>query len=389
MTRLRRLGLADLDTVARFQAVSFGRPDDEEEGRARLRGFLEAGDVWGLAEEDRLLATARLGVADHWFGGRRVPCQHVSSVAVPPEHRGRGVASALMREVLERGVADGAALSVLFPATTALYRRLGYELAGSFTRFRVDARRVPAIGLPLRPAVEDDWPAIRACAEAAGSAMNGPAVRDERGWQRLRAAPYAYVLDAEDGSGIDAYLCYGQSSEPGDWQFSLDVADYAAASPRGLAALLGLIGRHGTVGKAASLTGPHPHPWSFLAPEQDVERRGGMFWMARGLDLPRAIAARGFAPGLALEVAFAVDDPLVPSARGPWRLEVAGGAGTLVPAPTADVALTARAFGPLYTGFASSTQLALAGLAASTPDALALLGAAFSSGQPPTFLEFF
>jgi predicted acetyltransferase len=127
---------------------------------------------------------------------------------------------------------------------------------------------------------------------------------------------------------------------------------------------------------------------AFLTPEQDVRPDGGMYWMARGLDLPVAVAARGFAPGISLEVAFAVEDPLVPAARGPWRLEVAGGTGKLVPAPSADIVLDARAVGPTYTGFTSPAQLAVAGLASGPPEALALLGTAFA-GPHPVFFEFF
>jgi predicted acetyltransferase len=386
MTVLRRLGVEELDGVVAIRSVAFGLVD--EEGRERLRSYLASGVIWGLEEDGQLLATARLGVQDHWFGGRRVPCQHVGGVAVPPEHRGRGVASALMRAALEQGLAEGAGLSVLFPATTALYRRLGYELAGSFTRLRIDARPAPAIGPPLRPAREEDWDAIRACQQAAHSALNGPAVTDARGWERLHAAPFVYVLDAEDASGIEAYVCYDQVTKSGDWQFTLDIWDQATTTPRGLAALLGLVGRHGTIGKGARLAGPYPHPWSFLTPEQDLERDGGMDWMARGLDLPAAIAARGFVPGFALDVTFAVEDPLLSSARGPWRLEVAAGSGKLAPADTAEVTLVARAVGPLFTGFASPAQLALAGIATGPADALALLGAAFA-GPPPIFLEFF
>ncbi len=384
---LRQLGSEHLDEVVRFRIVSFG--GDGEEVREREERSLASGLTWGLVEGERLLATTRLSLVDHWFGGRRVSCQHVSSVAVPPEHRGRGAASALMRGVIDRGLAEGAGLSLLYPATTALYRRLGWEHAGTLARYRIDAHRAPALSGGLRPADGDgDWAAIRASHEATGRFYNGPSVRDERGWERLRQTPFVYVLDADDGRGIEAYLCYTQRTEPSGWQFSIAVTDWGATTPRGLAAILGLIGRHGTIGKDAHLSGPVPHPWTFLAPEQDLEHAGGMFWMARGLDLPGAIAARGFPPGIALEVTFAVDDPLNATANGPWRLEIASGAAKLTPAPAADLTLNARAFGPLYTGFTTPSQLALAGLLTGPPDPTALLTTAFA-GPAPVLFEFF
>lgn len=148
------------------------------------------------------------------------------------------------------------------------------------------------------------------------------------------------------------------------------------------------MGRHGTIGKDATFGGAFPHPWTFLTPEQDVRRDGGMFWMARVLDLPAAVAARGYPPGLTLSVSFAVTDPELPDARGPWRLEVDGGAAKLAPATAAEVVLDARAFGPLYTGFTSPAQLALTGLATGPDHALARLGAAFA-GPPPVAFDFF
>lgn len=388
----RALEVGDLDAVVRLREVAFGGVVDEEQ-RARRREGLERGHYWGIVVDGEVRSVASVGMTDHWFGGRRVPCQHVGGVAVPPEHRGRGVGSATMRGVLSRGVADGAALSLLFPATVPLYRRLGWEHAGLLVRYRIDARSAPALGANLRPLAEGagaeaDWAAIRACHEATGRALNGPAVRTEDEWAALRAARFTYVLDAEVGSGVEAYLCYSPRRAADDWQYSIAVADWGATTARGSAALLGFVGSHGSLGKDATFGGSFPHPWAFLTTEQDVRRDGGMFWMARGLDLSAAVAARGYPPGLTLAVTLAVTDAELPTARGPWRLEVHGGGATLAPATDAEVVLDTRALGPLYTGFTSPAQLALAGLATGPDDALARLGAAFA-GPPPVLFDFF
>ena len=65
-----------------------------------------------------------------------------------------------------------------------------------------------------------------------------------------------------------------------------------------------------------------------------------------------------------------------------------GGSGALTPAPTADVVLDARATGPLYTGFRTASQLALAGLLDGPPAAVEVLDALFG-GPPPVLLDFF
>lgn len=384
----RALGPDEAADAARHAAVSFGSTFDDELVD-RWRGFIEAGDVWGLADAaDRVIAHGRLTLVDHWLHGRRVPTQHVASVAVPPEHRGSGLAAAWMRAAVQHGARAGAGLSMLFPATVALYRSVGYEHAGAFPRYRLDARRVPSLGPPLRRADgEADWAAIRRCGDRAASRLHGPAVRPQARWDQLRETTYRYVLDGSD-SELQAYILFDHHREPGDWQYILAVADWAALTACGLAAVVGLVGRHGTVGKAATFRGPVPDPWSMLVAEQDVTQAGSFWWMARGLHLPAAIAARGFPTGLSGSTTLVVDDPLLPGQRGPWRLEVTDGRGTLEPSDAGGVRLDARAVGPLVTGFRTARELALADLAEGPDPALAWLGDAFA-GPVPVLQDFF
>jgi predicted acetyltransferase len=151
---------------------------------------------------------------------------------------------------------------------------------------------------------------------------------------------------------------------------------------------VGLVGRHGTIGKEATYRGPVPDVWSQYVPEQEAEQVGGLWWMARGLDLPAAVAARGYPAGLSAAVTFTVEDPLLDAARGAWRLEVGGGHGKLAPADDAEVRLDVRAVGPLFSGFRSPAELTLAGLMQGPAGAVARLGAIFAGPTPP-LLDFF
>lgn len=385
---LRALAPDEAADAARRAAVSFGAALDDA-AVERWRGLIEAGEVWGLADAaNAVLAHGRLSRVDHWLRGRRVPTQHVASVAVPPEHRGSGLAAELMRAAVRRGAADGAGLSLLFPATVRLYRGLGYEHAGAFPRYRLDARRAPPVGPALRRADgQADWAAIRGCGDRAASRLHGPAVRPDARWGELRETTYHYVLDGASGD-LDAYVLFNHHRDPGDWQYTLAITDWAALSARGLSAVVGLVGRHGTIGKAATFRGPVPDPWSMLVGEQDVTEVGSFWWMARGLDLAAAIAARGFPGGLEGSTTVTVADPLLPGAQGPWRFEVAGGRGTLAPAVEGDVWLDARAVGPLVTGFRTTRDLALAGLVRGPQDALGWLDEAFA-GPVPVLQDFF
>jgi len=382
---LRRLEQRHLEEAVRYRAVSFGSSTDDA-AHQHIAATVDRGHLWGWVDGGELRAVTRLERVDHWFGGALVPCQQVAGVAVPPEHRGRGVASAAMAAAVRQGADQGLGISLLFPAVTALYRRLGWEQAGGLVRHRLEARHAPAAGEPLRRATPADRPAIRACYRTMCATLNGPADRPGWGWDQLDEVPHTYVLDGPDG--LEAYLRYEVTRTPDDWQYGLGVRDWAATTLRGHTALLGFVGRHGTVGRAIQLHGPWPHPWAFLLPEQDLRRDWSMAWMARGLDLGVAVAARGFPPEVAAAVGISVDDPVLPGARGPWRLEVDGGQGTLTPVDAAAVTLSARAVGPLFTGWVSAEDLARAGLLSGPPRDLATLTAAFA-GPSPVQLEFF
>jgi predicted N-acetyltransferase YhbS len=82
-----------------------------------------------------------------FWGGRPVPASQVSGLSVGAEHRGRGVATELLRAYLAEVRETGAAISTLFPAAVRLYRRAGYEYAGTWTLYEAAARHLP-VGWP-------------------------------------------------------------------------------------------------------------------------------------------------------------------------------------------------------------------------------------------------
>jgi predicted acetyltransferase len=388
--RFRPLRADEARAAARRTQLSFGATRDLEELTERWRQHADDGGGWVLADAqtDAVLAQTVLRSGPHWFGGREVPCQRVGGVAVAPEHRGAGVATALMAEALRHGAAAHAGLSLLFPATVALYRGLGYEYAGAFVRWEVNARAVAPEGPGLRP-LDDEWAAVAACHRRWAATLNGPELRDERRWNALREqSQFAYGLDAADGSGLDAYVLLRHEAIPGHWQHRLELVDWAAASPRALQAVVGFVGRHGTLARDARFRAPTPNPWALHIAEQDLVRASDFDWMARGVDLVAAVTARGFPEALAGSVTVAVDDPLLDAARGPWRLEIAGGRGALEPAAAADVRLHTTAVGPLFTGYWTASALAAAGRLTGPAGALRLLDAAFA-GPTPTLLDFF
>ena len=112
--------------------------------------------------------------------------------------------------------------------------------------------------------------------------------------------------------------------------------------------------------------------------------------MLRLLDASAAIAARGFAPGVAVEIDLRLEDPDVPANSGDWHLSVKNGAGQLTPTQASGDVLR---FGPrglaaLYSGTPLATLrgsgLASGGLTAAD----AALDPVFA-GPTPYMLDYF
>jgi predicted acetyltransferase len=85
-----------------------------------------------------------------WFGGRAIPCSGIFAVATLPEHREAGLASAATGQILSEARGRGDPLTALFPAVLRPYRRLGYEIAGTFNQHRAALDALQTAGAPVQ-----------------------------------------------------------------------------------------------------------------------------------------------------------------------------------------------------------------------------------------------
>jgi predicted N-acetyltransferase YhbS len=382
----RAVRAGEVSMTARQAHEAFGGdPDGLAVREERFRRHLEAGELWGVEDTGgALVGSCRLLAVDHFFGGRPVRCMDVAGVAVPDEHRRRGVATRLMEGAVAWGAHRGMGLSLLYGYVPPLYRPLGWEPAGTYPSHVFDGSlRIPPAEA-MRPGNDRDWPAVAACHERFAAMQNGPARRGDLQWERLRQGPRPLVLDGR--GGVDAYVLATGSTDPGDDGDEPPTMDWAATTGRGLRAVMAVLTERAAQGPVAVRT--RPDQWASYSDRWEIPETSGLYWMARPLLLPTAVAARGFSGGVTATVDFVLEDPLVAESRGPWRLEVAGGEGRLTPTDRADVVLHIRAAGPLFTGFRSPRQLMMAGFLDGPAAALDALTAAFA-GEPPVLLDFF
>jgi len=388
---------------------AFGPFGGEERERrlASVRAAVSAGQHLAAFDGSAMVASARYFDLRQWWYGRPLPAAGVADVKVAPEERGRGVGRALITGLLEQIKADGYALSVLYPATSAVYRSLGWELAGGQYDITVPARSLRSLQ-PPEPLTGASGTSAGAGQQGAADAAGGAGAAVRRAGPadaaeiiaregELHAAARdcgpvtfdaATLADLLDDPGIycylapDGFLAY-RWNRGSDEMLAYCVRAGSAATAR---ALWSILASHGTMVAAVRAFVNPADPVTWLVREPDVTLTRRHMWMLRLVDAPAAIAGRGFPDGAVLTVPLSLRDAQLPGNSGPWMLEISGGKGALTRAETTaglagsagPLRLGARGLAAMYAGTPLAT-LRQAGLAADgEPGADAALNEAFA-----------
>lgn len=355
-------------------------------------------------DNGRVIGTARAIPFDQWFGGARVPCAGIAGVAVLPEYRGRGVAAAIMWQLLERRRSQGEVVSALFPANSQLYRQLGYEFAGLRPEFRAPVTDLPVSKVGVREMAVGEMAQVMACYSRYAAAHNGPV-------ESSAPAHWADHILAHQGEGthqrtvvvpgdggLDGYASYFVDRWENDG-YSVHCKHLVALTSPALLGLLGHFRRFENAARELVWRGPpSTAPVGLALGSTAFTITPGLRrWMLRLLDVPRALEARGY-PGQSGEVVIAVDDPLFPENAGPWLLQVANGRAQVGPAPSGPGAgeparpgakpLPAGLLAALYAGLATPADLVLMGAIDASDPRLPTLSALFA-GPVPWMPDFF
>jgi GNAT superfamily N-acetyltransferase len=348
----------------------------------------------------------QLAVPDGRGAGRLVPVAGLTWVGVHPDHRRRGLLTAMLRHHFEQTRAEGLHLSGLHASEPAIYGRHGYGLASleqsvdlgrgtTFTAPHLDDEAA-ALTTTFGAIGEDDMAARRrACDLAVAEEGVGTIVGDADFYWALCHDRPEDLRDKEPGriifatrDGVDVgYAVLRRTHKWPNARPSAKVEVHQLSG--GPAARLALLRRlvdldlAGTVSingigqddpLLSWLDGPRAtgdiHPYDSL-------------WV-RLVDLPAALAARGY-DGDDCDVVIEVADEAVPSNAGRWRIRVAGGEAEATRSEDdAEVTMPIAALGAAYLGGAGLAARARAGtIAEHRPGAARELSRAFRTDLPP------
>ncbi len=305
------------------------------------------------------MAFYRMG---QWFGGKPVPCAGISGVAISPVDRGTGACHQMLRSVLREVREEGISISSLFASAQHVYRRLGFDHAGVYTQYSIPITAIACSDrtLPIHRFLTPPLEPLRRVAEAMASVNNGHLQRTDGLWQRL--------LNPYDGDGTITYII-GELDDPQGYAIfrpgkrdggvpqPLISTDVAANTPSALRRLLTLVHDHRSMCDQFEWFGAPNDMIPFFASEQFVDIKFIMRWFLRILDVPAALAARGYDESLDGELHLEVHDDLIEENNGQWIMRLQNGSVEVVRGGSGALRLNVRELASMYSSYYSAQQL--------------------------------
>lgn len=350
--RYQTAAAADRPAIMRELALAFGFPSERA---AEYIDNIGLSDFRILAGDEGVAAIAALVRTGHFLGGRSVPAANICHIAIAPQWRGHGLARQLLAELEAEAVSRGAVMTTLFASARPVYRKAGYELAGSEIIYEAETAALPTrlkdIGFT---AIDGDIAQrLREAAPARGSIHNGLLDRAPSHWRELLRAPRhalaAYAVDGDAGRG---YALIDTADEN-----CLNLRDWHARDGGAAEAILAFLSGFRSVYPKLRWHGAPNDDLIFAMPDKGWKLLHQEDFMAKLLDPRRALAARGYAcPEAQLDFTLRGDG------ETRFGLSIANGKATVAAPHGGDnVTLKEIDLAPLFTGYRSASFLARAG----------------------------
>ncbi|MHB1738927.1 MAG: GNAT family N-acetyltransferase [Actinomycetes bacterium] len=403
---LRPCAEADWSAMVRVDDHAFGSTASPEI-RQTDRDLVELDRTLGAFDGAELVGMSGIYSLAMSVPGRTVPVAGITGVGVLPTHRRRGILTRLMRGMLDELASrthpgHDEAVAALFASEPAIYPRFGFGAASravSLTLPRdahalADAPADPSVRLRLVDPALAAARQLETVMERVAHRRPGVYARDDRWLARA-------LVEAPERRGQASALRQVAADRNGQVvgfaRYRTEV-EWNDAGPHGVVRVSELVGADPAVEatlwryvldldltvsvEAASRPIDDPLLEWLRDPRRAVPRvRDGLY--VRLVDLPRALAERGFADEV--EVVLEVTDRLLPSNAGRWRVRTTATGARCEPtnAP-AELSLDIATLGAIHLGRASLTRMAAAGRVVEHRDgAVAAVSRAWVGEQEP------
>src|SRR5579864_571663 len=243
-----------------------------------------------------------LAPVGQFFGGRAVPADAVTGVAVHPASRRRGVAGALMRDCVALARERGSALAPLHAATVRLYRRWGWEVGSHTLRQIVLTRAMSGLSGSGAARANPDRPAVEALRRSHLGQWDGPLDRPDWWlsveWDAGDPDGMRREYGWYEGDTLTGYVRYEVEREKPGW-LRIRVQEFIYTTPDSLRGLFGFLGGQETQSDQvifvhSSITDVSPLLFLLPEPHLEIEMQAFLCWMQRIVDVGAAMRARGW-----------------------------------------------------------------------------------------------
>src|SRR5215212_8672510 len=235
-----------------------------------------------VRRDGRAVAGMSIIPMGHYFGGQSVRAGGITAVGVAPEQRGSGVGMWMLQQSLEELHRQDVPIATLYPATTAFYRRTGFERAAQRLLYDVPLAAIGVRDYTLEavPAGPDEYAIIKqlyAQQAARGSAfIDRPAFYWDNILDPKEKRTYKFIV-RRDGAP-EGYVVFSHAA----WGEPLRVSDIVALTPAA--------GRR--------LPGGPNDTLLFLLAEQKQKVGASIDLMLRIVNVVGALSARGYPAGV-------------------------------------------------------------------------------------------
>jgi predicted acetyltransferase len=332
---IRPVGPERMDDMIALHASAFGEEIHPEEIEVFRPLIAEERNLVAF-EGETIVGQASASPMELTVPGGVLPAAGITSVAVLPTHRRRGVGRALMRRQLDELHEQGTAVAYLWASQGRIYQRFGYglgSLAGEFHITRADTEQLHPADPEGRMRLVDRAEAMKSFPsvyDRVRTTRPGMVDRDERWWNaifldiesyREDATPYFWAVF--EGQGLDGYVVYRvKESRDSRGQFDsiLLIEELVWATHDAYVGLWNYCFGVDLIGHIKGWKRPIDEPLLYMLTEPrafGLQVRDGT-WI-RLVEVGPALEARRYATEGRL--LLGIEDPFCSWNQGTWRLE--------------------------------------------------------------------
>jgi len=385
----------DLDRLVEIHTCAY--PDDrshEQRHRYLTQHPLgELADMRVVEEDGKIVAQGFLFQLRTFVGGGQMDIGAITAIAVAPEARGRGVATALIGAMHKELARRGACFAMLRPFSEGFYTRLGYARTAPSVVLRVGAhaladgfgaRPETFVVIGLDPSRLSDMQRLH---EQDARNRAGRLWRGERRWHDLFRDEQRHFLGLLAGDRLWAYAAFHHEADAPRTKPVLVVDEMIADGDLAERALLAALGRQKDQVDDVEITAAVDDPLLFgslgapgLRWGSSVERLGTLVAgpMVRLVDVRRALLSRRYPADGEVTIQWTGDED-----SGAAHLSVVDGTAQLSDPKEPAILFRREALGSAITAGMRPKQAGALGLAGGDLGALEIAETLFAG---PRFL---